>query len=33
LPLIIVIGMSAAKDLIEDRKRKMSDRQENESLV
>ena len=33
LPLIIVIGMSALKDVMEDQKRKRSDREENESPV
>jgi magnesium-transporting ATPase (P-type) len=33
LPLLVVIGMSAAKDFLEDRKRKMADKEENESLV
>lgn len=33
LPLIVVIGMSGAKDYIEDRKRKRADREENESIV
>jgi phospholipid-transporting ATPase len=33
LPLAFVIGMSVAKDVIEDLKRKRSDREENESTV
>jgi hypothetical protein len=33
LPLIIVIGMSAGKDMMEDRKRKLADREENESFT
>ena len=33
LPLLIVVGMSALKDALEDRKRRQSDREENESKV
>lgn len=33
LPLVVVIGMSAVKDYIEDRKRRLADKEENESLV
>jgi len=33
LPLVTVISLSAIKDYIEDRKRKYSDKTENESIV
>lgn len=33
LPLIIVVGVSAIKDIIEDLKRKKADKEENESKV
>ena len=33
LPLVIVVGISAIKDLVEDLKRGISDKEENESEV